>query len=88
VVTQAVSPTEANQAKSVQPYGSSYFLPKKIPGKAVTFLMDTGCTTKLLSRRLFDTLGVHMSASLESYGVAHDLQEFCVGDGWQGTGLH
>jgi len=45
VVTQEVSPTKADQAKSFQPYGSSYFLPGKIAGKAATFLMDTGCTT-------------------------------------------
>jgi len=32
VVTQEVSPTEADQTKSVQPYGSSYFLPGKIVG--------------------------------------------------------
>jgi len=57
VRTQGVSPPETNRSRSTQPYGSSYFLPGKISGKAATFLLDTGCTTNLLSRRLFDTLG-------------------------------
>jgi len=52
---------------STQPYGSSYFLPGKLAGKAATFLLDTRCTTNLLSRRLFDTL----SASLEPYKGEH-----------------
>jgi len=71
MVTQEVSLTEADQAKSVQPYGSSYFLPGKIAGKAATFLLDTGCITTLLSQRLFDTLGAHVRASLEPYEGAH-----------------
>jgi len=37
--SQEVSPTEADQPKSVQPYCSSYFLPGKIAGKAATFLL-------------------------------------------------
>jgi len=51
-----VSPPEMNRSVSPQPYGSSYFLPGKLAGKAATFLLDTWCTTNLLSRRLFDTL--------------------------------
>jgi len=71
VQTQVVSPPETNRSRSVQPYGSSYFLPGKILGKAATFLLDTGCTTNLLSRRLFDTLGAREQASLEPYKGAH-----------------
>jgi len=56
---------------SAQPYGSSYFLPGKLAGKAVTFLLDTGCTTNLLSRRLFDTLSARDRASLEPYDVEY-----------------
>jgi len=56
---------------STQPYGSSYFLPGKLAGKAVTFLLDTGCTTNLLSRRLFDTLSARDRASLEPYERDH-----------------
>jgi len=71
VPTQVVSPPETTRSRSTQPYGSSYFLPEKISGKAATFLLDTGCTTNLLSRRLFDTLGARERASLEPYEGAH-----------------
>jgi len=71
VQTQVVSPPETNRSRSTQPYGSSYFLPRKLSGKAVTFLLDTGCTTNLLSRRLFDTLGARERTSLEPYKGAH-----------------
>jgi len=56
-----------NRSVSAQPYGSSYFLPGKLAGKTVTFLLDTGCTTNLLSQRLFDTLSARNRASLEPY---------------------
>ena len=71
VRTQEVFPPETDRPRSTQPYGSSYFLPGKISGKAATFLLDTGCTTNLLSRRLFDTLGAQERASLEPYEGAH-----------------
>jgi len=71
VRTQVLSPPETNRSRSTQPYGSSYFLPGNILGKAVTFLLNTGCTTNLLSRRLFDTLGARERASLEPYEGAH-----------------
>jgi len=71
VRTQIVSPTETTRSRSTQPYGSSYFLPGKILGKAATFLLDTGCTTSMLSRRLFDILGARERASLEPYERAH-----------------
>jgi len=71
VRTQVVSPPETNCSRSTQPYGSSYFLPGKLLGKTTTFLLDTGCTTNLLSRRLFDTLGARERVSLEPYEGAH-----------------
>jgi len=52
-----------NRSVSAQPYGSSSFLPGKLAGKAATFLLNTGCTTNLLSRRLFDTLNARDRAS-------------------------
>jgi len=63
---RSVSP-ETDCCRSAQPYGSSYFLPGKIAGKTATFLLDAGCTTNLLIRRLFDTLGTLKLVSLESY---------------------
>jgi len=71
VRTQVVSLPETNRSRSTQPYRSSYFLPGKILGRAAPFLLDTGCTTYLLSRRLFDTLGARERASLEPYKGAH-----------------
>jgi len=73
VQTQEVSPPETDYSEHTQPYGSSCILPGKIAGKAATFLLDTGCTTNLLSRRLFDTLGARERESLKLY------------DGEQGT---
>jgi len=66
-----MSPQETNRSVSAQPYGSSYFLPGKLTQKAVTFLLDTGCTTNLLSRRLFDTLSARDRVSLEPYEGEH-----------------
>jgi len=57
VRTQVLSPPQTNRSRGTQPYGRSYFLPRKILGTAATFLLDTECTTTLLSRHLFDTLG-------------------------------
>jgi len=56
---------------STQPNGSSYFLPSKLGGKSATFLLDTGCTTNLLSRHLFDTLSAKDRANLEPYEEGH-----------------
>jgi len=56
---------------SAQPYGNSYFLPGKLAKQAVTFLLDTGCTTNLLSQRPFDTLSARDRASLEPYEGEH-----------------
>jgi len=57
----------------VQPYGGSYFLPGKIAGKVVTFLLDSGCTTNLLSRQLFETLSARDKAGLEPYDREHGM---------------
>jgi len=67
-----VSPLETNRSVSAQPYGSSYFLPGKLAGKAATFLLNTGCTTNLLSLRLFDTLNARDRANLQPYEGKHD----------------
>jgi len=66
--------TPRNTAREVQPrqvrtqpHGNSYFLQGKIAGKAATFLLDSGCTTSLISRQLFDTLSAKVSSELEPY---------------------
>jgi len=50
-----------------QPHGNSYFLSGKIAGKPATFLLDSGCTTNLLSRQFFDTLSTKVKNGLEPY---------------------
>jgi len=62
-----------NRSVSARPYGSSYFLPSKLAGKAGPFLLDTGCTTNLLSRRLFDTLSARDRANLKPYEGEHGM---------------
>ena len=37
-------------------YISSLFVPGKVAGKSLNFLVDTGCTHNLLSRTVFDRL--------------------------------
>jgi len=77
-----VSPakTEHTRRVWVQPYGDSYFLPGKIAGKAVTFLLDSGSTTNLLSRQLFDTLSARDKTGLEPYDGEHGMlvDESCI----------
>jgi len=51
-----VAKTKHTEEVRIQPHGDSYFLHGKITGKDVTFLLDSGCTTNLLSRRVFSTL--------------------------------
>jgi len=41
--------------------------------KAATFLLDTGCTTNLLSRHLFDTLNTREQTSIEPYEGAQGM---------------
>jgi len=60
---------EAEHAEGVrvQPHGDSYFLPGKVAGSLVTFLLDSGCTTNLLSQRVFDTLPLKEKRELAPY---------------------
>ena len=39
-----------------RPFGPSYFIPGKIEGKPVLCLLDTGCTTNLIGKHVFDRL--------------------------------
>jgi len=43
--TREVQPRQVR----MQPHGSSYFLPGKLAGKPAHFLLDSGCTTNILS---------------------------------------
>jgi len=55
----------------MQPHESSYFLPGKIAGKPANFLLDSGCTTNLLSRQFLDTLSTKVRNGLEPYEGDH-----------------
>jgi len=66
-VPPRVAKTEHTEEVRVQPHGDSYFLPGKITGKDVTFLLDSGCTTNLLSRRVFKTLPLKERRELALY---------------------
>ena len=48
-----------------KPYSSSFFLPGKVMGRPVQFLIDTGCTSNLLSRHVFDRLPTEMKNRLQ-----------------------
>jgi len=62
-----VAKTEPAGEVRVQPHGYSYFLPGKVIGRGVTFLLDSGCTTNLLSRRVFNTLPLKERKELSPY---------------------
>lgn len=61
-----------------RPYNSCflYFLLDKIGGRAILLLMDTRCTTKMISKHMFDRL-LEPIRSREYYEDAHGT----LGDG-------
>jgi len=64
----------------MQPHSSSYFLPGKIAGKPANLLLDSGCTTNLLSHQFFDTLSAKVRNGLEPYEGDHGTlaDESCI----------
>ena len=50
---------------------ASYFLPGKVEGHLAQFLLDTGCTTNLLSKQVFNKLPNQIQMCLEDnpYGI-------------------
>ena len=43
-----------------RPHKPSYFLSGELEGRVVRFLLDTGCNTNMISKRIFDTLPVEV----------------------------
>ena len=43
-----------------RPHKSSYFLPGKAASLTMLYLIDTGCNTNLISKRIFDQLPKHI----------------------------
>ena len=52
-----------------RPHQSSFFLPGRVGIVAVQILVDTGCTTNLLSKRIFDQLPKNTQAAKEEYAT-------------------
>ena len=48
-----------------RPHQESYFLAGKVAGKTTRFLLDTGCTTNLLSKSTYDKLSEKVKGNLE-----------------------
>ena len=58
-----------------RPYATRYFLSEELGDEQVQYLVDTGCTTNLLSKQVFDKLPEQMKHSLEeskSHGTMFD----------------
>ena len=66
--TPVEGPKEVRVQVLEKPYTTSYFLPGKLEGRPVQFLVDTGCTTNLLSKQVFDRLPERVRNCLEESG--------------------
>ena len=58
-----------------RPYSFSYFLPGKLEGRPIQFLLDTGCTPNLINKQIFDRLPGGVRNRLEesdSHGLLAD----------------
>ena len=47
-----------------RPFGFSYFIPGWVEGKPVLCLLDTGCTTNLVEKHVFDRLPEKLKGQL------------------------
>ena len=52
-----------------RPHQASYFIPSRLEGRPVRFLLDTGCTTNLLGKHIFDCLPERARAQKEEYSL-------------------
>ena len=71
--------TDRLAARQIQrPYEASYFVAGKLAGLPVHFLIDTGCTTNLMGKRIFDRLPPEVKKRREecnSCGIRADGME-------------
>ena len=60
---------EAEQAQQIydRPHQPSYFIPGKVEGRPAQFLLDTGCTTNLLGKHVFDRLPETIRSQKKEY---------------------
>ena len=68
------SEDSAIQAQQIydRPYRASYFIPGKVEGRPAQFLLDTGCTTNLLAKHIFDRLPEQIKSRRQDY-ASHGL---------------
>lgn len=57
---------------------STLFIPGKVEGHPVRFLLDSGCTLNLLSKRVFDKLPVGIKGSIAAYSVPGKMADGSV----------
>ena len=58
-----------------RPFGPSYFIPGRVEGKPVSCLLDTGCTTNLVGKHVFDRLPEKLRGQLvesDTHGMMAD----------------
>ena len=58
-----------------RPFGPSYFIPGRVEGKPALCLIDTGCTTNLLGKHVFDRLPERLRGCLvesDTHGMMAD----------------
>ena len=67
--TEEVIPGPTIEAQQIfdRPHQASYFIPGRVEGRPAQFLLDTGCTTNLLSKPLFDRLPENVRSQKEEY---------------------
>ena len=71
-----VSQWTACAAQSMdRPFGSSYFVPGRVEEKLVLCLLDSGCTTNLVGKHVFDRLSERLKGQLvksDTHGMMAD----------------
>ena len=62
---------EVEQAQQIfdRPHQASYFIPGKVEGRPAQFLLDTGCTTNLLGKHVYDRLPEKIRSQRKEYAT-------------------
>ena len=62
-----VEPEVEAQQVYDRPHQASYFIPGRVEGRPIQFLLDTGCTTNLLGKHVFDRLPERIREQKKEY---------------------
>ena len=62
---------EPSYSVTSNPYSPSLFVPSKVVGRSVNFLIDTGCTTNLLARHVYRELPASVRANAQPLPEGH-----------------